>query len=199
MSQKRLNKIKYSEWIIWILLIAILSGLYYHSMILKNTCNQIIESILVMVCLTSIIFIRRLKTRLQINIGLIKAYGERIGFNSIVLINIGLGLIWIILGFLTLNDINGFIFKLTLGLGFIIAGLSNSHRYYIKITEKSVNKLDLDFIKIKAIELITFSSDKIILKTTKRTMEIFLADIKSEEKQLIINDFEEIKLKNNLA
>jgi hypothetical protein len=145
------------------------------------------------------IFIRKLKTRFQINIGLLKAYGERIGLNSIMLIYIGLGVVWIILGFLTLNDINGFTFRLTLGLSFIISGISNSHRYYIKITDKSVNKLELDFIKIRDIELITFSSDKIILKTTKRTMEIFYADVKSDEKQQIINDFEKIKLKNNLS
>lgn len=199
MSQKRLNWIKFSELTIWILLIAIMIGLFYHSLILKDLGYQIVESILVIVCLISMILIKRLKTRFQINIGLIKAYGKRIGFNSIVLINIGLGLIWIILGFLTLNDINGFVFRLTLGLCFIIGGLSNSHKYYIKISDKSVNKLDLDFIKIVAIELITFSSDKIILKTAKRSMEIFYADIKSDEKQLIINDFEEIKLKNNLA
>jgi hypothetical protein len=131
--------------------------------------------------------------------GLIKAYGERFGFNSIMLINIALGIIWIILGFLTLEDNYGFIFKLTLGMGFIIIGLSKSHRYYIKISDKNIIKLDLDFIKIEAIKLITFSSDKIILKTNKRSMEIFHTEVKEYERQLIINDFEELKLKNNLA
>jgi hypothetical protein len=199
MSQKRLNRIKYGEWTIWVLIITILIGLFYHSMILKNLRNQIIESILLIVCLVSMIFIRMLKHRLKLIKGLLKAYGEKIGFNSILLINIGIGAIWIILGFLTYNDSNAFVFNLTVGIIWIIAGFSKISRYYIQITDRSIIKLDLDFIKINAIELITFSPDKIILKTAKRTMEIFYADLKSDEKKSIINDFEEIKLKNNLA
>ncbi len=199
MSPKRLNRIKYGEWTIWVSIITILIGLFYHSMILKNLRNQIIESILLIVCLISMIFIRMIKYRLKLTKGLLIVYGEKIGFNSILLINIGIGAIWKILGFLTYNDSNAFVFNLTVGIIWIIAGFSKISRYYIQITDKSVIKLDLDFIKINAIELITFSPDKIILKTDKRTMEIFYADIKSDEEQLIINDFEEIKLKNNLA
>ena len=194
-----MNWIKCSEWIIWILIVAILIGLYFQSMISKNIRNQVIESGFVIVFLVAMILIRDIKTRMQIKIGLFRAYGQRIGFNYIALINIGFGVMWIILGFLSFKDSNVFIFKFTLGICFIIAGLSNRLRYYIKITDKSISKLDLDFMKISAIELITYSPDKIVIKTNKRTIEIYYADLKSDEKQLIINDFEAIRIKNNLA
>lgn len=199
MSQKRFKSLKYSEWTLLILLFIVLLGLFYHSMILKNLHYQIIESILLIVCAVSMIFIRMIKEKLEISVGFKKAYSVKIGFNSIVLINLGLGILWIAIGVLALNDINRFVLNLTIGILWIISGFSKISRYYIQITDKSIVKLDLDYLKIKEIELINFSPDKIILKTTKRTMEIFYADLKSDEKQLIINDFEKIKLKNNLA
>ena len=199
MSQNWLYTIKYIEWMTWVLFTAILIALYYHSMIIKKINTQIVESILVISFFISMDFIRKLKYKVQIELGLLKVYGKRNGYNSIMLLNIGVGVLWLILAFLSLSDINEFVFKLALGICFITGGLLNRKGYYIKITDKKISKLDIDFIKIKSIELITFSSDKIILKTAKRTMEIFYADLNNEEKQLIINDFEEIRLINNFA
>jgi hypothetical protein len=150
-------------------------------------------------CTVSILKIRNAKSKLEMKIGLLKAYGERCGFNPIMLINFGLGILFLILAFLNLNDVNDFILKLTVGLCWIVVGIEKRLTYYIQITDRDVIKLNLDFLKIRDIELVTFSSNEIVLKTTKRTMEISYAGIKTDEKQQILNDFEEMKQKGNMA
>lgn len=199
MSQKRLKKLIYIERTILVFLILILIGFLYLTIIDKNTFYQITVSILVIICSIAMIFIQRLKIKIQINIGLIRAYGESIVYDYLVQITMAIGLISIIFGLLTLNDVNKSIFKFTSGFIWILLGFSKRLRYNIKITEKGIIRLDREFIKIKSIILILFLSDRILLKTKKRTIEIFFADLNYNEKELIIKDLEKIKLKNNLA
>jgi hypothetical protein len=168
-------------------------------MIFKNTIYQIIESILICGGMISIIMLKKSKLKLQIELGILKTYGKKIKFNSISLIHFGLGIVFIIIAGLSLDNINEFTFKFTVGIFWIISGFANKLRFYIKITNREIIKFNFDYIKISEIESILYTSDKIIIKTGKRTMDIFYADLNINEKQILIDDLEDIRLKNNLT
>ena len=199
MNQNILKRIKNIELINWILIISFLLIFYFLIFVLKSTSNQIIASIILIVLIVSIIILKDLKLKLQIKNGFKKVYGKSKGFQSIMFIYIGVGLLWIIFDLLSYDDTNEIIISLNLGLCCMLIGFYNRHSYYITITNKRIYKYDYDSLKIKNIDYIIFSSDRIILKTAKKTMEIFYAELKNEEKESIINDFEELKLKNNLS
>jgi hypothetical protein len=199
MDQKRLTRIKLYEGILLAVMVLVLSLEIYNSIITKNTTRQIISSILLLGCTIFILEIRKLKSILKIKLGLIKAYGERCGFNPIMMINLYIGIIFLILAFLNLNNINDLILKLTLGLCWIVVGVGNRRFYYLQLTDSNVVKMNLDFLKIKDIELITYTSQKVVLKTAKRTMNISFLKLKTDEQQQIVNDFDEIRLKGNLS
>ncbi|MDD2798617.1 MAG: hypothetical protein PHV20_08510 [Bacteroidales bacterium] len=198
MNQKGLRKLIISDWIIWVLLIITMIGLYYHGMIVKNTFIQIVESILFLCFSCLLIFLRRIKLRFKNRTGLLKVYGEKVGSNSISLINLGFGIIWVIFGFLDYKDINGLIFKVTVGFGYFIASFLKWRRYYVQISDKRIIQLDSKFMEIRDIKSIVFLGDKIEIKSTNRTIEILFSEINDHDRQYIIDDFETIKLKYNL-
>ncbi|MFB6320891.1 hypothetical protein [Saccharicrinis sp. FJH54] len=199
MKFSKLNQTRLFYWLAWIILLLALIGLYYHSYQSKNIHYEIIESILI-IGFTIIIFsLGDSIFRLHLLTGTLKVYGDKTRQKPIFWFFIGLGIVSILLGFAEIKDLNLLVFRLTLGVIWIISAIMNTMEYYILKTEKHITKLGYDSLKIRDVKTINFLIDKIELETSKSYMNIYYARLKDGEKTMIINELEKIKIKNNLA